>query len=262
MLFNLYVTNMETVEAIAYIGKPKTQGISDPFIFSCNDNNDYIVKFLKDDHLVKDKTLVNELLGNLIAKHIKLPTPECRFVNITSQIIVNSNLSVSAGIHLGIRYLEQADDFNNLDTEGITISNSNSFYGVICFDNFTLNNDRCNKGNNLLEIKDGKGHYYMIDQGNCFCGNFWDTTVLDNNINKRESVNIFEYFRIYLGESIRDITKYSSWIQSIRGIKEEEIRCWIGVNPWNVIEHCEQEKLFELLNYRKNLIEKIIPTIK
>lgn len=65
---------LPTVNAIRDLGLVGRGG-SGAHFFSCDDNKEYVVKFVDNT-----KTAVNELVGSSLALKIRLPTPQIAFV--------------------------------------------------------------------------------------------------------------------------------------------------------------------------------------
>ena len=108
------------------------------------------------------KTVVNELVGGSLAI-INLPTPNISLVNVSSEFIEVSDVlrsrGITAGLQIGFAKLTNAADFHQLERQfsgEMILENSHDLYGIICFDNWVLNSDRNNAGNNMIEILGNK----------------------------------------------------------------------------------------------------------
>ncbi len=204
---------LQIVSAITDLGHIK--GLSGAHFFSCDDNKEYIVKFVDGT-----KTAVNEIVGGSLALKIGLPTPNLALVNVNQDIIkFSSDLSqrnIREGVHIGFSRLPtNTEDFHLLNNQSFvtkTLENEQDLYGVICFDNWVLNVDRNNVGNNMIEaLAHNKIRYYMVDFGHCFTGNGWDEGI-ENSKDNLQLTDLLQFFYQY----IKDFGKFEIWFSTIK----------------------------------------------
>jgi hypothetical protein len=250
---------LNIVNALRDLG-PVDTGVSNSRFFSCDNEKEYVVKFVESSK----KTAINELVGGTLAMALGLPTPEVVQVNISQNVIdVSDDLrkrKIQTGLHIGIERLpkEKAWSFNYINEDmlrGKTLINGDKLYGVISFDNWLINDDRDNKGNNMIEfLPNEEIRYVMIDFGHCFTGNAWDKT-LDNNKN---SVNMMRVF-YYIKWQIKEFNDFIRWFNQVEGYENLEIDKIMESIPqtWNLTED-ERIILFCFIRSRKHLIRKII----
>jgi hypothetical protein len=198
-----------------------------------------------------------------LAVRLLLPCPAISLINITSELIQVSpgirDRNISAGLHFGSRRLpNNTADFQQLDPKIFvdhTLLNPNDLYGVTCFDNWVLNTDRNNTGNNMIEILPGKKlKYYMIDFGHCLKSNVWGME-LQQSINDQNLAPHFEFFKNY----INDFNKFQAWCNLIEQFPENDIRGLVDSLPpsW-AISNEEKEILKNLIGVRKKSVISII----
>lgn len=186
-----------SINAIRDLGRVK--GSSGGHFFLCEDQNEYIVKFIE-----RNKTAVNELVAGSLATMIKLPTPDMVLIRLAEDLInLSDDLSqrnIEPGLHIGFRRLSNVCELGQLTQQTITqktLLNPEDLYGIVCFDNWVLNIDRNNEGNNMVEIlANNQMRYYAVDFGHCFTGNRWNEE-LQNSKDIMECVQLCIFPFIY-----------------------------------------------------------------
>jgi len=248
---------LETVRAVRDLGAVDTGGSKARFVY-CDDGKEYVVKFVEGGR----KTPINELVGGKLALTIDLPSPNIVKVEITESFLnLFSELRtrIQAGLHIGIERLSSDTWSFNYPIEDRlrdkTLINAKQLYGVICFDNWTYNDDRDNKGNNMIEfLSDNKMKYIMIDFGHCFTDHVWDENILRN---KRDSMYIMRVFD-FIKRRVADF-KFEDWFTIIENFPDITIDSIVDEIPksWNLSAN-EKNALLEFIKNRKHLIRKII----
>jgi hypothetical protein len=247
---------VDVINAIRDLGRVK--GASGAHFFGCDDDNEYIVKFAN-----IGKTTVNEFVCSSLAFKINLPTPSMALINVSKSLIDSSadlaQRNIKDGIHIGFNRLpDNVCDFSQLENKTIesrSLENPGDLYGVICFDNWVLNTDRNNPGNNMVEfLPYNKMRYYIVDFGHCFTGDSWDGT-LKNSKNITQLMGVFEFFRTH----VNDISVFEKWFNSIEIIGDPEMDTLIDYIPdsWNLPME-EKTVLNDIIKYRRGLIRQII----
>jgi hypothetical protein len=207
--------------------------------------------------------MLGSLVGGSLALKIGLPTPNLALINLNREIIkFSSDLSqrnIREGVHIGFcRLPVNTGDFYQLTNQSFVtkkLENGQDLCGVICFDNWVLNSDRNNQGNNMIEyVAHNKIRYHMVDFGHCFTGNGWDEG-LENRKNDLQLMNVFQFFDQY----IKDFDKYEIWFSNIENLRLTDIDNIVNSIPptWN-ISIKEKTALSTTINHRKNLIRSII----
>jgi hypothetical protein len=228
-------------------------GVSGAWFLHCDDGFTYIVKFLDDT-----KAVLNEFVGGNLCKSLTLPTPDIVLVRIERNLLDHLGLeSIAEGDHIGFKKLQNSFDFNSPLTKLhlSNIINGNSISGVLCFDNWVLNRDRANNGNNMINLENGVPVYYMIDFGHCFLSNSWTPPELDANRKTEEFCYIQEQLNPFI-----NLDDTNLWLARIQKFSIEEINCIVNSVPeyWSQFSSEDRRSLKSLLIDRKDLVGKVI----
>lgn len=252
----MYLKTLQVVRDLGPVGK----GASNAHYFLCEDANEYVVKFMHTQH---GKTVINELVGSSLALKIKLPTPDVVLVNLSEEIVTLSDdlkkRNIQPGIHVGIlRLPKDALDFSYLTDDMLldkNLINNDELYGVINFDNWLINTDRNNPGNNMIEfLPDNKMRFVIIDFGHCFTGPSWNTTLQESK-SKEEIMSAFPFIlRRLIG-----MNGFENWFNEIENLNDTEVDVIVSSipNSWNLTDK-EKEVLLDFIKHRKKLVRKII----
>lgn len=161
------------------------RGGSKPFLISCDDGQDYVVKF--QDNPQGHRILINEVLAHALARHIDLPIAEaaiiwtdCKFFkenrDIGASLGIKTEL-IASGPQFGSRFVArpfQGGAFTFLsDKSLLKLQNRDKFVDILVFDIYSGNLDR-RQFIFCREKKNGPLRATMIDQGYCFGGNSWE----------------------------------------------------------------------------------------
>jgi len=228
--------------------------------FVCDDENDYVVKFVNP----QNKIAINELVAASIAIDLELPTPGKVLVNISREVIEDSEglneQLIELSPHIGSTVLpKEGEDFDKFSDEKLNemkLTNAESLYGIVAFDNWIHNTDRNNRGNNMITfLPRTKIRLVMIDFSHCLGGNNWDSDALNQIKDKVEPVNNLPYIK----NQLTDISKFEQWIQKIENFKDERIDEILNFIPdtWGFIKE-EKDALADFLKTRKALVRRII----
>jgi len=240
---------------------PTGKGGSGSHYFLCNDNQEYVVKF----DLSKQKTIINELVGGSLAGEIKLPAPEVVIVNITKEFFDTATeelkkKKVQVGKHIGITRLPKKTwDFDYWKDDMLkpkTLTNQNDLYGVISFDNWVINTDRNNQGNNMLELlENDQVRYWMVDLGHCFLDNNWTIERLKKEAEQEKLMDVFPYIK----ERIDTLEDFSTWFKSIEKMEKKKINEIVDSVPpsWPLSKE-EKSLLINLIQLRRKYPRNII----
>ena len=240
---------------------PTPKGGSGSHYFLCGDDQEYIVKFDQS----KQKTIINELVAISLAREMNLPAPEVTIVNISQEFLDDATAElkkkkIQAGKHVGIKRLPKKtwdlDYWKDEMLKSKNLTNQNDLFGVVSFDNWIINTDRDNAGNNMLELlEDNKIRYWMVDFGHCFLDNNWNIERLMQESKKQNLMNIYKFIK----EKIDNIQDFLKWFETIEKIKDEKIKEIVDYVPpsWLL---SREEKLFltEFIQQRKVCPRKII----
>lgn len=226
-------------------------GASRPWLMKCDDGYEYVIKF----RLPQSKAMANELIAGMIARHLDLPAPKMALVDVPEYLMEPDmgREGSRAGLHVGVRMLNDVDDFTDLHTRDvIDLINGDELYGVVCFDNWMYNIDRRNDGNNLIETRDKVHKYWMLDFEGCF-GREW-------TVDKLESLRLSGPVRMFpfIEKRITDTARFDPWLEKIEGVNAGPIRGAVDAVPEDWLGAAERQALEDFLTHRRYHVRKII----
>jgi len=251
---------LQTLDALEDLGK-LGKGASASHYFKCSDNRVYVVKLFEQPG---NKTVANELLGFSLATELTLPVPNIVFVQIPQQLI---NLSeelrqraITPRLHIGSERIENAFDFDNPMASNLpssaTIVNESDLPGVIVLDNWILNCDRNNLGNNLLQvIQSARFRYLMVDFSHCFTDPNWtEQTLIQNKLN----TNMMPTFP-FIGNMVRSADSFDESLSKLEGLPDGRIDSIVGMLPpdWKLTDG-ELQGMREFLKYREATVRNVL----
>jgi len=165
-------------------------GGSQSHLMTCSDGHDYVVKFQGNPQ--GSRTLVNDLLGTMLAKFLTLPVADVAIVEVSKDVIQESFLRMQyerhsqpcqAGLCFGSRYLapHSPASFRSASVKPNTLSrdylrslsNMKDFAGMLVFDKWSCNTD----SRQFIFVRpEGScaDKVFMIDEGFCFHATHWD----------------------------------------------------------------------------------------
>lgn len=154
-----------------------------PFLVTCNDQKQYIMK-CRNEEISSDKYLFNELIGGRLAQLLKLPAPSISIARLSQQTIDNNrplnDLRFTSGTVFVSEYLNGSSGMNPVIFNSAT--NSDDFGSILFFDQLVMNTDRGeNAGNWFYNRKTKK--LCIIDNSNIFrLASIWDTFSLSQDM--------------------------------------------------------------------------------
>lgn len=155
---------MKTLFVTKYV-LPLREGGSLPAIVEAEDGQQYVMKFTGAGQ--GSKALIAELLAGEIARHLGFKIPELVFLDFDPVIgkgepdpEIQDLLKASAGINLGMKFLEQSTSYNPLLKFPKPTSDFAS--NLVWFDSFITNVDRTSSNVNMLVHR---GNIWLIDHG-------------------------------------------------------------------------------------------------
>lgn len=242
---------------------PRGDTASQPFRIRGTNGKDYLVKPLLNS---QPRTLPNELIGSALALFVlNLPVPMFALIECGSPLITQLSIpSITSGVYFGSELLQGSFDFRisseiaSRQLERAPLSNEGDLPGVVVFDNWTLNLDRNNAGNNLLVFAQGKqaATYYMVDFGHCFTGPNWTVDSLSKDQNRLEPVPVFPFIQNRIRNSILNFDKFNKIMENIPEPIYEEITRLIP-SRWPITSE-EAKILKQFLNTRIPIVLKMI----
>lgn len=250
---------MQTADAVRDLLKLK--GASGAHYLECNDGRTYAVKFFQQ---TSDKAVTNEFLGSTLAVELSLPTTNMILVRLSQEFIELAadlrSRNIRAGVHVGNERVANAFDFDepiakNLP-EGTAIVNAADLPGIIVFDNWLLNGDRNNVGNNLLQsVGSNSFKYVMVDFGHCFEGPSWTAASL---VQAQSNSNIVPLFPFIAKEVVnhQSLEPFLSRLSAIGNQRIDEIVDSIP-SEWGITAP-ESGALKDFLKYRRDAIRGVL----
>ncbi|GAX07186.1 hypothetical protein predicted by Glimmer/Critica [Secundilactobacillus pentosiphilus] len=154
-------------------------GNSQPFLVSCNDSKQYVMKCL--NNTTNGKALFNELIAYRLSNLLKIDSPKSGIAKLPKNIVESNTLLLNNESRYGKCFVSQLINGVSLGINPITvssISNINIFPKLVFFDTFLMNSDRAdNKGNWFITKKDKK--LIALDHTNIFrIAQIWDSASL------------------------------------------------------------------------------------
>jgi len=222
-MYNPNNKSIEKTVAETILEMPKNDTSAKPFKARGANGKDYIVKTLLNN---QPKVLPNELIGSLLAW--KLDLPVLNFALIECPDILTNQIpesSVVSGVYFGSEFLQGSFDLRTYSSTGlnklfdkISLNNKEDLPGVVGFDNWLLNKDRNNLGNNLLRFTGTQdqafANYYMIDFGHCFTGPNWTKESLKSDQGRTEIVPIYPLLERQISTHNLSFDKFKSTIEN------------------------------------------------
>ena len=255
--------NIKTVNAITDLGKLK--GAAGGHRFICDDDNDYVVKFVD----FNNKIAINELVAGSLALELGLPTPNKVLVHISKEVIEDSpELMTRQGqlthlcsvLHVGSKGLPALyEDYEKLGEEKLRdkkLLNPEAMYGIVAFDNWLLNGDRNNVGNNMFGILPrDKIRYVAIDFSHGIASENWSATTLTGLMKSENPVPNFPFIE----NRLTDFSGFKDWIQNIEHFKDDRIESFLNSIPpeWKFDEK-DKAILSDFIKTRRNIVCKVI----
>jgi len=248
------------VNAISDLGSTKKGGSGSHYFF-CDDDSEYVVKFFQ----ANTKTTTNELVAGILALEINLSAPDLVIVNISKQVLAESgddikNRKIQPGKHVGIKRLpDKTWDFEYWTDDllkGKSLVNKDELYGVVCFDNWVINTDRDNTGNNMLQLlPKNEIRYWMVDFGHCFINNSWTEDSLKNKKEDTELMKVFSFIK----NNLDTFQKFQSWFKKIENLHDNKLNDIVkSIPPSWTLSTGEKKILLEILKHRRTFPRRII----
>jgi hypothetical protein len=173
------LTVVPRLRAARYIG-PTPGGGSGSHFFEDDQGGRHVVKFQENPQGLR--VLINELAAGQVAAYLRVPCPEVAVIDV-DQWLIDASPGIRArtpnakgGLHFAAR--DVPGTYASAPRALIAqVENTADFPVVIVFDTLTMNTDRVNDGNFLIQtLPSGGTRFWAIDHGHCF-GHTWDASL-------------------------------------------------------------------------------------
>lgn len=221
----------------------------------CDDCSTYIVKFAG-----RTKAVVNEFVGQALAKAIALPVPNARLVTVDAEIISQSTdltyRSIKPGLHQGSEKVFGSLNLNawrgHLPSE---LSNADKLPGVISHDNWVLTMDRDRPDNNLIALQEGAQRYVLFDFTHAFTGPEWTADSLE----QASYTRVLAPLNPFLAESVTSSKSFEPALAAIEGMEDTSVEEIVAGIPeeWGLTEE-ESSAMVDFIEVRRGLVRGIL----
>jgi hypothetical protein len=248
----------KTVRAVRDVGVYR--GATGPHLMECDDGLTYVVKFAG-----RSRAVVNEYLGQRLARALSLPCPESALVEVTAELISHSSdmrsRSVAPGVHQGSELVSNSSDLvalagrhGRLDED---LVNWEVLPGTICLDNLILTEDRDRAENHLVQAVPGGFRYYMVDFSHSFTGESWTADSLVQGSSVRNLMPMLPQ----IAEAVRAESSLEAQLRRVEKIPDSLIEDVVTAVPaaWGVSEE-ERLVLVRFLETRRGLLRSVLTT--
>jgi hypothetical protein len=261
------LSEIAKIKAVQHI-RPMNGG-SEAHMCKCSDGYNYIVKFQNNPQ--GNRTLVNDLLGTLLARYLGLPVPETAIVEVTEDLRPGEPdgiLRYDPGTKLGqpgkcfgSKYLEprmpgshHSNSFEPGDLNRGYLSklgNLKDFAGMLVFDKWTCNTDP----RQVIFTRDGDAksdRVVMIDFGYCFHACNWDFR--DNRLR-----GVLGEWYVY--NTIEGMETFEPWLRILENSLDEGVlRDLAELIPpeWYDFNRRSLTTLLASLNERRKLVRELL----
>lgn len=232
----------------------KLAGETGGHIMECDDGRAYLVKF-KD----RTRTVINEHVGHSIARMLDLPVPEGRLVSVGPDLIQGSSdlrvRGIAPGIHHGSVWLEGCEPIRSIEPRPV-LANERSLPGMLVLDNFVLNWDRSNFGNNLtVRGPQGTLEYVSVDFGEILAGPRWTLATMEAVKATSQPVPTFRLLAL----SVTGMDSFSPWLEMVESFPSQGVEELLSRVPvsWE-IGRAEREAISDLLMTRRGLVRGVL----
>lgn len=249
--------------------KEITNGVTKPYIITCDDSEQYVVKFKENPE--GKRVLANEYVCAKIAEILELPlaTPSLVQVNDTfiqdfgEQVSEHTEENVTTGLHFGTKMIKKAYQINGASMLKLA-KNIECIPDIILFDQLVCNCDReCNGGNLLFD--QSKMEIVVLDHTHAFdIGPLWDEHSLEYKIGEDfRPLQPDGYVYRKLIPYVNGNNPFNSILEKMGRLNSNSLWDIISNIPaeWEV-SSAQKEKLLEYLEDRLHRIETALPVLK
>lgn len=254
------------IKAIKHIRR--MNGGSKAHMCTCSDGHNYIVKFQNNPQ--GNRTLANDLLGTLLARHMGLPVADPAIVEVTEDLVPGKRdrmLRYDPGAYLGppgkcfgSRYLTprmpgshrpnsvEPGDLNRAYLS--KLGNLEDFAGMLVFDKWACNTDP--RQVVFVRNEDKRDRVVMIDFGYCFHGPNW-------RFPPYSSIGVFGEWYVY--NAIEAMEAFEPWLKILENDLDEDVLASLaGLIPpvWYGFDVVALKSLLTSLNERRKLVREML----
>lgn len=248
------------------INKKFNNGITEPFICTANNNEQYVMKSMHD--YCTGKILFNELFCSRLAQLLELPIPKHEVVYLPQSVVESNHeltqLNVKEGRIFCSEYLTKAIPSFIARTID-KAKNHNDIPGMIIFDIIIGNTDRAtnfkdgNAGNYLYHSKSKE--LVLIDHSHVFIyGEVWNASLLKDAMHIGTTIdeNLETRYRLFK-KYVNGYNPFNKILTKISQITDKQFNDLIEGVPeeWGV-SNDEKIAVLEFVRYQCDNIEKII----
>lgn len=246
------------IKAVKYLG-PLKRGETKPHLFKCDDGKKYVVKLMSNP--VGEMILAHEYIANKLATYLGLPVAKGELVYLPNELIKKTpEIQISTDQtcpHFGSLYYPNVVR-PTTEKRIKKCANLHQIAGIIVFDHWVRNRDRCsNYFNLIIEEGDEQNKLYMIDHAGCFFSNIRSNKLL------REAVDYMDVFwgDLYkeFNQYLRDRKLFLRYIGAIEQFPDDEIQKIVYSTPpeWESDNEELEALAAYLIQRKKNLNEPI-----
>ena len=243
----------------------RMRGGAQSHLMRCDDGGYYIVKFQNNPE--GNRTLANDLLGTLLARHLGLPVSDPAIVEVTEDLKPGKGdqmLGYDPGAKLGqpgkcfgSKYLtprmpgRHCSSLEPRDSNRAYLSklrNLEDFAGMLVFDKWVCNTDP--RQVVFVRSEDDRDRVVMIDFGYCFHGPYWRFPLYS-------SVGVFDERYVY--NAIEAMEAFEPWLQMLENdVNADVLTTLAGLIPpiWYDFNVVALSVLLTSLDERRKLVRE------
>ena len=248
--------SLKIVNAETDLGKVGKGGSNARFVL-CDDNKEYIVKYMKNQG---QRLFINELVGALSGNLMGCAVPGFSLVKFDQDFINSSqdlkNQNIKEGVFPGLSRIKDAVDLCSNQSIPSDLENMHKLPHVVIFDNWVINKDRNNCGNLIISFSNGMKNFYQIDHGHILGGPQWNTGSLVKIVSDSDLQPLFSS----IADNIREGSFVSKALESLEAVNDDSILEFLSVIPPEWADNIEdiKKQINNLLSKRRNMVRGII----
>ena len=246
------------------------RGGAQAHLLEANDGKFYVVKFSNNPQ--HRRVLLNEWIGSVILRHLKIDTPETNLIEITSEFLrdnprvfmeTGTRRLPAIGLHFGSRFPGDPahDPVFDFVPDSLLIGacmNIDHYIGALVFDKWTSNVDPRQSifyKHGMLRPRCIRFIAQMIDNGAIFGGPDWRFDDLPTQ---------GHYWRSAVYSKVQSLGDFEPWLQRVKDLPLAVVYDCLKQVPgeWIDGEASALERLLEQLFKRRSRIGNLIETAR